>query len=100
MALTVSLWSRKEGEIKRFLERFYQKEINMDYDVDKWVYVYNKPLESIDIISAVMDNQDEFQIGVCIQIDNGDIHIVTSENHNDIIKGIFYLFYDETAPVG
>ncbi|MCX7747245.1 MAG: hypothetical protein N2645_10195 [Clostridia bacterium] len=95
MAITVSLWSRKTGEIKRFLERYYEKEVFMDEDVSKWIYVYNKPLEAVDIISTLIDNNDKYEINICLQVDNGDLHTVTYENHNDIIKGIFYLFYEE-----
>lgn len=96
MAVLLSLWSRKNGEIKRFLDRFYEKDVKLDEDVDRWMYVYNKPLDAVDMISTVMDNSDKYQIGVCIQIDRGDVHTVTAENLNDIIKGIFCLFYEES----
>jgi len=49
----------------------------------------------VDIISAVIDNNDKYQILIYIQVDEGDIHPITVENHNDVIKGIFYLFYEE-----
>lgn len=96
MALVVNLWSKKTGEIKKFLQTFYQKEINMDDDVEQWIYVYSKPLDAIDIICAVIDNNDKYQISMCLQIDKGDVHPVTQENHNDIIKGILYLYYKDT----
>ncbi|MDP4094784.1 MAG: hypothetical protein Q8920_15675 [Bacillota bacterium] len=99
MAVLVTLWSKKPGEIKRFLERYYQKNIEMDDDVEQWIYVYNKPLNAVDIMSAVMDNNDKYQISMCIQLDKGDVHPVTVENHNDIIKGIFDLFYEETTEI-
>jgi len=95
MAITVNLWSRKTGEIKRFLEKYYGKDVYMDEDVDNWIYVYNKPVDAVDIISALIDNNDRFQILIYIQVDEGDIHPITVENHNDVIKGIFYLFYEE-----
>jgi hypothetical protein len=97
MSIEVNLWTNRKGELKRFLERYYCKEIEMDEDVDRWIYVYNKPVEAVDIISAVMDNNDKYQISVCIQVNQGDIHPITAENHNDVIKGIFYLFYKENA---
>lgn len=95
MSIIVNLWSSKEGEIKRFLEKYYDKKVNMDEDVSQWIYVYKKPLDAVDMISAVMDNSDKYKIAMCIQVDEGDIHPVTAENHNDIIKGIFCLFYEE-----
>lgn len=99
MAITVNLWSGKVGEIKRFLERYYQKEVKMDDDVGQWIYIYNNPLDSIDLISVVMDNGDRYQISMCIQVNEADIHPVTFENHNDIIKGILCLFYEDVAEV-
>lgn len=99
MSITVSLWSKKHGEIKRFLERFYQKETGIDEDVEKWIYVYNNPLKSTEIISAVLDNSDIFDIHLFIQINDGQLHYVTIENYNDIIKSIFQLYYVESDPV-
>jgi hypothetical protein len=95
MSLTVSLWSKKEGEIRKFLEKYYESEIFLDDDVDQWCYVYKKPLESVDIISALMDNYHKYDIALGIQVNEGDVYTVTEENHNDVIKGIFVLFYDE-----
>lgn len=94
MSVSVNLWTRKTGELKEFLERYYEKEVFIDDDVGRWIYVYNKPLEAVDLISAVIDNNDKYKISICIQVDDGDVHPVTSENHNDIIKGMFYLFYE------
>lgn len=95
MAITVSMWSDKKGEIKRFLNSFYQKEVKMDDDIGQWIYVYTKPLEAIDIISAVMDNKDKFHISMCLQVDKADPHVITEQNHNDIVKSILYLYYQE-----
>jgi len=93
MPVVVNLWSKKTGEIKRFLESFYQKKMDMDEDVEQWIYIYNKPLDAIDMISVVIDNNDKHQIAMCIQVDRGDVHPVTVQNHNDIIKGLLYLYY-------
>lgn len=95
MSISVSLWSRKEGEIKRFLQRYYEKDVFLEEDVEKWIYVYNNPLDSVDIISAVVDNNHQYQISMCIQLNDGEPHIITEDNHNDIIKDIFELFYQK-----
>jgi len=95
MSISVSLCSRKIGEIKSFLEKYYQKEIELDNDVGQWTYVYNRPLEAIDLITAVIDNNFEYNINLFIQVDEGDIHVVTSENCNDIIKALLYLYYED-----
>lgn len=95
MSITVNIWSRKDGEIKSFLERFYQSEVTMDEDIAQWSYVYRNPLESVDIISALIDNSHKYDIGLGVQIDNNELYRVSEENHNDVIKGIFCLFYEE-----
>lgn len=99
MVITVNLWSGKSGEIKKFLECYYGREVEMDEDVGRWIYVYRKPIDAVDIISAVMDNDDRFKIGLFIQINDGDIHPITYENHNDVIKGMFQLFYEENLEI-
>ena len=97
MSITVNLWTRKTGELKKFLERFYLKKLNMDEDTDSWAYVYNKPVEAVDIICAVMDNSDRYRISVFIQINDGDIYPVTAENYNNVIKDIFHLFFKDSV---
>jgi hypothetical protein len=95
MSLTVNLWSRKEGELKRFLECFYECKIDIADNAEGWFYEYVRPVEAVDIISAVMDNNDKFQITMCIQLSNGQLYPVTEANHNEIIRDIFLLFCNE-----
>lgn len=95
MAVIVSLQSKTSGEIKRFLDSYYETTVQMDADVDQWVYVYNKPLDAIDIISSLMDNSDKYYISLSIQMDTGDFYHITNENHDDVVKGMFQLFYQD-----
>ncbi len=97
MNVTVNLYSNKSGEIKGFLQKYYEKEINMDEDVGQWIYVYREALKAIDMISTVIDNSHKHQIGLFIQVDRGDIHTITNENCNDIIKALLYLYYKEAG---
>lgn len=94
MSLTVNLWSLKEGELKRFLESYYENEIQL-LNEDGWICEYIRPVEAVDIISAAIDNNDKYQIVICIQIDGGQLFHVTPDNMNEIIKDIFLLFYNE-----
>jgi hypothetical protein len=95
MAITVNLWSKKSGEIKMFLEKYYDRCLLLDDDVLNWIYVYKKPLDAVDLISAVMDNNSQHNILMCIQVNDGDLHPITSDNYNDVIKGMFDLFFEE-----
>jgi len=95
MSIAVSLFSRKVGEIRGFLEKYYQREIGLDSDVGQWTYIYNRPLEAIDMISTVIDNNHRHKINLLIQVDKGEVHIVTENNCNDIIKALFYVYYED-----
>ena len=97
MKLKVNLWSRKIGDLKRFLESYFDREIDMREDTGEWSCIYGKPLEAVDIISAVVDNNDKYQVIICIQLDEGQMHLINSDNHNEVIKDIFNLFYNENT---
>lgn len=97
MKLTVNLWSRKTGEIRRFLKSYFNKEVELCESTGAWACNFSKPLDSVDLISAVMDNNDKYQIAVCIQIDQGQLHLITPDNHNDVIRDIYNLFYNENV---
>jgi hypothetical protein len=56
-------------------------------------------VDAVDMISAVMDNSDKFQLGMFIQVNEGFIHPITFENHNDVIRDIFHLFYEENGEI-
>jgi hypothetical protein len=94
MSLTVNMWSWREGELKRFLESYYESEVSIADD-NGWICEYARPVEAVDIISAVIDNNDKYQIVLCIQIDGGQLFHVTPDNMNETIKDIFLLFYNE-----
>lgn len=95
--LTVNMWSRKQGEIKRFLECYYDRQVGVEVETTEWEYCFGKPTEAVDMISALIDNNDKYQISMCIQVNDGQLHHITFDNHNDIIKGIFQLFYNENV---
>lgn len=93
MSVTLTLNSNTYGEIKRFLDAFYEKDSNIDEDVCKWIYVYKQPLEAVDIISALLDNKDSYSIEVSILMPDGNAYCITEQNMEDVIKGFFCLFY-------
>lgn len=95
MTISVNLRSKKKGELNKFLEKYYEEEDIIGDDIGTWIYVYNKPLEAVDLISAVMDNDHNFDISIFIQVDDGYIHPITSENYNGVVKDFYNLFYEE-----
>jgi len=97
MKLKINLWSRKNGELKRFLESYYDRPVDVKEDAGEWTCTYVKPLDAVDMISAVIDNNDKYHLILCIQLDEGQMHFINSDNHNDIIKDMYNLFYNENT---
>lgn len=92
MAVSISLWSGKEGEIKRFLHSYYQNDVTNSC-TNRWIEQFYKPLETIDIISALMDNSEYYDVAMYIHMENGYLYKITKENYNDVIKGLLGIYY-------
>lgn len=93
MSISISLWSTVQGEIQRFLRRYYEKDIFIECNCRNWVGDFINPLESIDLISALMDNTHNYNITMYIHMENGYLHKITTENYNDVIKGLIKMYY-------
>ncbi len=93
MSVTLSLWSTKQGEIRRFLHSFYQEDHINEENSRCWSRSFNKPMESIDMISALMDNDESFKLTLYIHMDNGYLHRITKDNYDDVIKGLIGIYY-------
>ena len=62
MNALVRLYSDEEGEISSFLSRFFQnKEIAIEDEL-LWQKEYANPLEMVDMMSALIENQEDFKI--------------------------------------
>ena len=80
MFVTVSLMSKNEGEIKRFLDHYFKKEMDIDNNVIEWIYVYRNAGRALDIMDIAMDNLEDYDISVWIQVEDDDIIEVTGKN--------------------
>lgn len=87
----VSLYSMKNGEIKKFLKSFFNSEISLKNDLF-WEKYYANPIEIADIIGVFSDNSDLYEIKMWISLDK-DIYIcISDENSNKIIKYLYERF--------
>jgi hypothetical protein len=93
MSVTISLWSTLQGEIQRFLSCYYQRDIKTDAHSNRWMGDFLNPLDSIDMISALMDNIENYNVTMYIHMENGYLHKITKINYNDVIKGLVELYY-------
>ncbi len=88
---SVNLYSTKIGEIKRFLDSFFNEPNNI-YDKLYWSKKYNNPIEIVDIIGGFIDNNYKYEIGMWISLDPGILINVTDENADLIIRYLFERF--------
>ena len=90
MNTTVNFYSKKFGEISRFLHNFYDD--NFYYAKDdslKWQNSYDNPIEISDIIGVFIDNNDKYDINMWISLDDNIFINVTSSNSDKIIRYLF-----------
>ncbi len=88
MNTIVNLYSEKKGEIKRFLNKYYDKDIVLENDL-KWEKEFENPIEITNIISALIDNNSKFKINTWISLDIGIFINVTETNLDQIIRYLF-----------
>ena len=82
---TLNLYCKDQNELSTFLERFYNKKIEKSIEN----ITFDNPIEMIDLISAIIDNNDKYNISAWINLDE-DIFIKKSNsNLNDIIKYLY-----------
>lgn len=88
MKPTINFYSEKYGEIKRFLDLYYSKNLFLENDL-----VYNQEFENaidmIEIISCFVDNNNKFQINLWISLDDNIYICVTDNNIDNLIKYIY-----------
>ena len=92
MMAIVKLYSNKSGEINRFLEHFYEKSSsNIDNIEDDllWQKEYENPIEIADIISALIENQEDYKINMWISLDKNMLINVTHNNADDVIRYLY-----------
>ena len=89
MSAIVKLYSNKSGEITRFLEHFEEKSSSNIEDDLLWQKEYENPVEIADIISALIENQDDYKINMWISLDENMLINVTNNNADDVIRYLF-----------
>ena len=88
MNAIVNLYSQKNNEIKKFLDKFYNKNLSIN-DSLKWEKLYANPIEIADIIGAYIDNSDKFNIAMWVSLDKGVFINITDFNADTIISYLF-----------
>lgn len=85
----VNLYSDKKGEIKKFLDMFYNKKEMANESDLKWEKQFENPIEISDIIGTWIENNDKFKINMWVSFDKNVLINVTEHNADKIIRYIF-----------
>lgn len=89
MKTIVNLYSSKQGEIKRFLEKYEENTFSVTKDNLKWEKEYQNPIEIGDIIGVFIENNDKYNINMWISLDEGIFINITDDNADQIIRYLF-----------
>lgn len=81
----ISLFCEDENLLSSFLSKYYNKNLNKTMEDIS----FDNPIELVDLISIVIDNNDKYPISAWINLDE-DIYIkITNSNINEIIKYLY-----------
>ena len=89
MSINISLVSEKNNAINDFLANFFDRKFTTDADTYEWDYSLKNDLDSINLISCLMDNIDLYSsINLWISFDPNLFIKVKEDNYEKIIKYI------------
>lgn len=89
MAVGISLVSEQNNVINHFLTNFFDNKITADSDTYEWDYSLQNDLESIDLISCLMDNIDLYpSLNLWVSFDPNLFIKVKEDNYENLIKYI------------
>lgn len=81
----ISLFCEDENLLSSFLSKYYNKNFKKTMEDIS----FDNPIELVDLISIVIDNNDKYPISAWINLDE-DIYIkITNSNINEIIKYLY-----------
>lgn len=89
MNTIINLYSTKKNEIKKFLENYYDKNIEIKNDDLEWKKEFDNPIEMAEIMGTFIDNSDKYEINMWISLDSGVLINVTEYNLDDIIRYLY-----------
>lgn len=89
MSVVVSLYSKKNNEIYKFLNSYNEKIISTQKKLLEWKKEFKNPIEIADIIGVFIDNNENYDINMWISLDKDLFINVTDYNANKIIRYLF-----------
>lgn len=87
----ITLLTNTQNELNRFLSTYFTKEMNINEKAFKWSCIYSNPLESIELLAAIIDNKEKYNIEVVFTYNNENIKI-SEGNLEYIIRFLYYRY--------
>lgn len=87
----ITLYSKKKGELNRFLSRFYNTNLEIENCL-KWEKESANPVELAEIIGTFVDNSDDYYLNMWLCLDKDVFVNVTTENADNIIRYLYERF--------
>lgn len=88
MEVVIDLYSNKKDEIKNFLDKFFNSNINVDKNLE-YEIKFENPVESANLIGTFIDNNDKYEINMWVSLDKGFFINVTDFNADKIIRYLY-----------
>ena len=89
MGVLVSLYSKKNGEIFKFLSKYYEEKNFESSNMLEWKKEFQNPIEIADIIGVFIENKDEYKINMWVSLDEDVLINVTDHNADKIIRYLY-----------
>jgi len=90
MLAFVNINSQKNGEVNRFLSKFYNH--NLKLRESNWQKKFSNPIEIAELIGVYIDNFEDFDLSFWFSLDEGVVVKVDKTNANEIIKYLYERF--------
>lgn len=96
MKAFIKLYSDIDGEINRFLNKFYLATEDILHAISsntlELEIEYENPVEMSDMIGTFIENKDDYKINMWLCIDEDVLINVTGNNADDIIRYLYERF--------
>ena len=89
MNAIMRLYSDKNGEIPSFLIRFFENPKMKIENELLWQKEYENPLEMVDMMGALIENQEDYKINMWISLDQDLFINITKASINDVIRYLY-----------
>lgn len=83
----LNIFSENKENLEKFLKRFYGENFNLSEPI--FEKTFQNPIDMIDIISVIADNNDKYDLGVWISIDKNIFINITELNLDKIIRYLY-----------